>query len=49
MTADVPFPLASADAIVDAIVSRASDRTRLALVDHVTSPTGPPVTVKVLK
>jgi isopenicillin-N epimerase len=40
VTADVPFPLASADAIVDAIVSRASDRTRLALVDHVTSPTG---------
>ncbi|MFN0056959.1 MAG: aminotransferase class V-fold PLP-dependent enzyme [Planctomycetota bacterium] len=36
----VPFPLASADEVVDAIVSRASARTRLVLVDHVTSQTG---------
>ena len=40
VTANVPFPLRSADEIVDAIVARAGPRTRLALVDHVTSPTG---------
>ena len=40
VTADVPFPLASADEIVEAIVSHVGPRTRLALVDHVTSPTG---------
>ena len=37
--ARVPFPVGSDDAIVEAIVSRAGPRTRLALVDHVTSPT----------
>src|SRR6266550_3303752 len=36
----VPFPLASADAVVEAVVARATPRTRLALLDHVTSPTG---------
>jgi len=36
----VPFPLASPDEVVAALVERASPRTRLALVDHVTSPTG---------
>jgi isopenicillin-N epimerase len=40
VVADVPFPVASGDAIVDAIVSKAGPRTRLALIDHVTSPTG---------
>lgn len=38
--ARVPFPLESADAAVDAILAAAGPRTRLALVDHVTSPTG---------
>src|SRR5438067_6110862 len=36
----VPFPLASADAVVEAVLARATPRTRLALLDHVTSPTG---------
>ncbi len=36
----VPFPLASADAAVEAVLARATPRTRLALLDHVTSPTG---------
>ena len=40
VVAPVPFPLKSADEIVTAIVSRATPRTRLALVDHVTSQTG---------
>jgi isopenicillin-N epimerase len=38
--ASVPFPLASGDEIVDAILAHVGPRTRLALVDHVTSPTG---------
>jgi isopenicillin-N epimerase len=37
--APVPFPVASENEIFEAIVSRAGPRTRLAVVDHVTSPT----------
>jgi len=37
--ARVPFPVASADAIVDAVLAAVTPRTRLALLDHVTSPT----------
>lgn len=36
----VPFPLASADDIVAAVMERVTPRTRLALLDHVTSQTG---------
>lgn len=39
VVADVPFPLSSPDQVVDAIVSAATERTRLLLVDHVTSQT----------
>jgi len=38
--ARVPFPLESTEQIVEAIVGRVTPRTRLALVDHVTSQTG---------
>ena len=38
--ARVPFPLGSADDAVEAVLARVSARTRLALIDHVTSPTG---------
>lgn len=38
--ANVPFPVQSADEIVDAILSRVTPQTRLALIDHVTSQTG---------
>ncbi len=38
--ARIPFPLRSGDEIVDAILGRASARTKLALVSHVTSATG---------
>ncbi|HEU5321755.1 MAG TPA: aminotransferase class V-fold PLP-dependent enzyme [Methylomirabilota bacterium] len=38
--AAVPFPLASPDEVVEAVLARVTPRTRLALVDHVTSPTG---------
>jgi isopenicillin-N epimerase len=38
--AAVPFPLASEEEAVEAVLRAASPRTRLALVDHVASPTG---------
>ncbi len=38
--ANVPFPIADDSEVVEAIEARFSDRTRLLLVDHVTSPTG---------
>ena len=37
--AAVPFPVPSADAVVDAVLARVTDRTRFALVSHVTSAT----------
>jgi isopenicillin-N epimerase len=40
VVADVPFPVPSAGAIVDAILAAATPRTRFALIDHITSPTG---------
>jgi isopenicillin-N epimerase len=36
----VPFPVASSGVIVEAVLARVTPRTRLALLDHVTSPTG---------
>ncbi|MFL5291993.1 MAG: aminotransferase class V-fold PLP-dependent enzyme [Myxococcales bacterium] len=40
VVADVPFPIRSPSEVIDAVVARISPRTRLAMVDHVTSPTG---------
>lgn len=40
VVAEVPFPLAGAREVVDAVLAAATPRTRLALIDHVTSPTG---------
>ena len=40
VTANVPFPLDSPDRAVDAILARVTPRTRLAVLDHVTSSTG---------
>jgi isopenicillin-N epimerase len=39
VVARLPFPAASADDVVERIVAAATDRTRLAIVSHVTSPT----------
>jgi isopenicillin-N epimerase len=39
VVARIPFPLQSADQVVDAILASASTRTRLAVVSHVTSAT----------
>src|SRR4051812_27356725 len=36
---DVPLPVRSSDDIADVVVSALSDRTRLLVIDHVTSPT----------
>lgn len=38
--APVPFPLEADDQVVDAVLAAVTPRTRLALLDHVTSPTG---------
>lgn len=40
VVASVPFPVASAEAIVDAVLAAVTPRTRLLLIDHVTSQTG---------
>ncbi len=39
VVAAVPFPLASPEQVVDAVLARVGPRTRLALLDHVTSQT----------
>ena len=38
--AKIPFPVTSPDAVVEAVIAGVTSRTRLALLDHVTSPTG---------
>jgi isopenicillin-N epimerase len=39
VVARIPFPTPGPDAVVDAILAATTDRTRLALLSHVTSPT----------
>jgi isopenicillin-N epimerase len=39
VVAALPFPVGGEDALVEALLARVSDRTRLALVDHITSQT----------
>lgn len=40
VVAKVPFPIASPKQVVEAVMEKVSPRTRLALIDHVTSQTG---------
>ncbi len=40
VVAKIPFPLSSEDEVVESILAKVGPRTRLALVDHVTSATG---------
>ncbi|MFB6274635.1 MAG: aminotransferase class V-fold PLP-dependent enzyme [Halothece sp.] len=39
VVAEISFPVTSPQAVIDAILAKVSSRTRLALIDHVTSPT----------
>lgn len=40
VVANVPFPLRASDEVLEAVLAAVTPRTRLALIDHVTSPTG---------
>ena len=40
VVAEIPFPIESPEQVLDAVISAVSERTRLALLDHVTSATG---------
>ena len=40
VVAHVPFPIESAKQVVDAVMGALSDKTRLVMLDHITSPTG---------
>lgn len=48
VVAEVPAPVASREEIVDAVLARVTARTRLALVDHITSPTAIVMPIKEL-
>jgi isopenicillin-N epimerase len=39
VSVDIPFPIASADEVVTRVLERVAERTRLLLIDHITSPT----------
>jgi isopenicillin-N epimerase len=39
VVADVPFPIASTDVVVERVLEKVTERTRLFLVDHITSQT----------
>lgn len=40
VVAAVPFPLSSPEVVLEAVFAAVTERTRLAMLDHVTSPTG---------
>jgi isopenicillin-N epimerase len=40
VVAHLPFPLSAPDQVTEAILARVTPRTKLAVIDHVTSPTG---------
>ena len=40
VVAAIPFPLQSGQQVIDAVLAKATARTKLLLIDHVTSPTG---------
>ena len=38
--AEVPFPISSPDEVIDSLLSKVSSRTKLVMIDYITSPTG---------
>lgn len=40
VTVEIPFPLNSPEEVIEAVMEKVTDKTRLFLIDHVTSPTG---------
>lgn len=40
VVAPIPFPIESRQQVINAVLDKATDQTRLCLIDHVTSPTG---------
>ncbi len=40
ITVEIPFPIKSPDEVIEAAMSKVTDKTRLLLIDHVTSQTG---------
>ena len=46
VTIEIPFPLKSEKEVLDSIMSKVTDKTRLLLIDHVTSQTGLVLPVK---
>jgi isopenicillin-N epimerase len=40
VVADVPFPIASEEVVIEAVMNAVTPRTKLLLLDHITSPTG---------
>jgi isopenicillin-N epimerase len=40
VTVRIPFPLSSPDEVIAAVMAKVSEKTRLLVIDHVTSPTG---------
>ena len=40
VVAEIPFPIASPDVVIDRLLEKVTERTRILLVDHITSQTG---------
>ncbi|HEX8170746.1 MAG TPA: aminotransferase class V-fold PLP-dependent enzyme [Thermoanaerobaculia bacterium] len=40
VVAEIPFPIASPDVVIERVLEKVTPRTRLLLIDHITSPTG---------
>jgi isopenicillin-N epimerase len=40
VVAEIPFPIAGPEVVVEAVLAAVTPRTRLAVIDHITSPTG---------
>jgi isopenicillin-N epimerase len=40
VVADVPFPIKKEEQVTEAVLSKVNDKTKIALIDHITSPTG---------